>query len=250
MNVNEEQELKKEFQLERIILFSDAVFAIIVTIMVIELKMPEGIRDATRENFLHEFRKIAVQLVGYGLSFFFVAMFWTRHVRLFGFLKDYNKRLLIHNLIFLFCVSLFPFAVSMMTGFTKPDSIQAIWGFNIYVIVIFLCMFVFTLLTGYLIKNKETLCYNPDAMEQQMKWRVLKANYWVVPIIMLVLAVMDFLTTPIQYFAYIMALYGIIINRVQKRYYPKTETDTTPFILRMFAGRQKKSRRAKLPAGE
>jgi uncharacterized membrane protein len=250
MNVNEEQELKKEFQLERIILFSDAVFAIIVTIMVIELKMPEGIREASRETFIHEFRKIAVQLVGYGLSFFFVAMFWTRHVKLFGFLKDYNKSLLIYNLIFLFCVSLFPFAVSMMTGFNKPESIQAHWGFNIYVVVIFLCMFVFTLLSGYLIRNKETLCYNQGTIETQMKWRVLRANYWVVPLIMVVLAIMNYINLQIQNFAYIMAFYGIIVSRIQKKYYPKTATDDKPFIVRMFAGRQKKSRRENLPAGD
>lgn len=250
MNVNEEQELKKEFQLERIILFSDAVFAIIVTIMVIELKMPEGIREASRETFIHEFKKIAVQLVGYGLSFFFVAMFWTRHVKLFGFLKDYNKSLLVYNLIFLFSVSLFPFAVSMMTGFNKPESIQAHWGFNIYVIVIFLCMFIFTLLSGYLIKNKETLCYNPGTIETQMKWRVLRANYWVVPLIMACLAIMNYFDVQLQYFAYIMAIYGIIVNRIQNKFYPKTAADDKPILFRLFARRQKKSRKAQLPAGD
>ena len=37
-----QDEIKKEFQLERMILFSDAVFAIVITLLAIELKLPEG----------------------------------------------------------------------------------------------------------------------------------------------------------------------------------------------------------------
>jgi len=46
MNKTEEQEIKKEFQLERVILFSDAVFAIIITIMILDIRLPEGIKEA------------------------------------------------------------------------------------------------------------------------------------------------------------------------------------------------------------
>ncbi|NCD69118.1 TMEM175 family protein [Mucilaginibacter agri] len=102
MNTSDELDLKKEFQLERIILFSDAVFAIIITIMVIELHLPDAIRNKSPQEFLLEFKKVYIQLLGYGLSFFFVALFWTKHVKLFRFLKDYNATLLALNLCFLF----------------------------------------------------------------------------------------------------------------------------------------------------
>jgi len=251
MNSHEELELKKEFQLERIILFSDAVFAIILTIMVIDLKLPETIREASADEFKHAFNKMYIQLVGYALSFFFVAMFWTRHVKLFGFVKDYNRALLIFNLIFLFTVSLFPFAVSMVTGFNKVGSIQAHWGFNIYVVVIFTCMLTYSILSGYLVKNKEKLCYGADVIESQLKWKVLRANYVIIPIIFILLAGLNFFNTAIQYFAYVIAIYGIATARANKHYYPKSIGDSgKPIIARMFARRQKKSRVAKLPPGE
>jgi uncharacterized membrane protein len=251
MNINEEQELKKEFQLERIILFSDAVFAIIVTIMVIELKFNESVRDATEEAFKHEFKHLAIQLMGYAISFFFVAMLWTRHVKLFGFLKDYSPKLLVYNLFFLFCVSLFPFAVSTMTLFlSKEGTMQATWGFNMYICEILLCMFVFTLLTGYLINNKEKLAYKPEMLEEHMKWKALRANYWLIPLIGAGLIVLDNLGIAPMFSAYIMAVYGVSMSFIHKHYYPKTADGDKPYILRMFAGGQKKSRKAELPAGD
>jgi len=46
----EDKELKHEFELERVILFSDAVFAIIITIMVLDVKLPDDLRHAKPEE--------------------------------------------------------------------------------------------------------------------------------------------------------------------------------------------------------
>ena len=53
MNVSDENEIKKEFQLERLIFFSDAVFAIIITIMVLDIHLPEGIKEADAATAAH-----------------------------------------------------------------------------------------------------------------------------------------------------------------------------------------------------
>jgi hypothetical protein len=102
MNVQEEQEIKKEFLLERVVLFSDAVFAIIITIMVIEIKLPAGIREATDGAVHHAFKELMFKLGGYAFTFFLVANFWIRHIRICSYLKDYNKMFLVFNLLFLF----------------------------------------------------------------------------------------------------------------------------------------------------
>jgi hypothetical protein len=138
----------------------------------------------------------------------------------------------------------------MIGTFAKPGSIQSQWGFNIYVVTILLCLFMFSLLAGYLMRNSEKLCYTPAEMEKEIKWKVLKAHYWIAPLLLAILCGMNLAGVPAQYFVYSMALYGVITSRVSRYYYPKTADDNKPFILRMFAGRQKKSRRAKLPAGE
>jgi uncharacterized membrane protein len=107
-------ELKKEFQLERMILFSDAVFAIAITLLVIEIKIPSIDRhQATDALLLNALDELVPKFVGFLISFFIIGLYWTIHHRMFGYVVDYNKRLLWLNLIFLLAVVLMPFS----TGF-------------------------------------------------------------------------------------------------------------------------------------
>jgi len=107
-------ELKKEFQLERMILFSDAVFAIAITLLVIEMKIPEIPRELLNEAALAEsISHLIPKFVGFIVSFMIIGLYWTVHHRLFGFVTNYNQRLLWLNLFFLMAVALMPFS----TGF-------------------------------------------------------------------------------------------------------------------------------------
>ena len=111
-------ELKKEFQLERMILFSDAVFAIAITLLVIELKVPEIPHDLVSENKLLE--SLAEQIpkfIGFLISFFIIGLYWTVHHRLFGFVVNYTQRLLWLNLFFLLPIALMPFSTAFYSQY-------------------------------------------------------------------------------------------------------------------------------------
>jgi uncharacterized membrane protein len=246
MNLSDEQEIKKEFQLERVILFSDAIFAIIITIMVIELKLPETIREATNLELSHEFKRLVLKLMGYTISFFLVAMFWMRHVKIFSFLKDYNRNVLVLNLVFLFTVSLFPFAVTLITGIFKPGTPYYNSGMTFYFGLLLAVNFAQTLLSSYLIKHKATLCFANDEIEDELQWKVLKWNKIIAPVLLALLIASVYFGLSYMYSFGIMALYGIGTGRLIRAYYPGPKKNK-PFLNQIF-NRKKKLRKVQAPS--
>jgi uncharacterized membrane protein len=102
-------ELKKEFQLERMILFSDAVFAIAITLLAIELKVPAILHDITDHKLAESLLEMTPKFIGFLISFLIIGQYWTIHHRLFGFVVNFNLRLLWLNLFFLLAIILMPF---------------------------------------------------------------------------------------------------------------------------------------------
>lgn len=119
MNAPLHNELKKEFQLERLILFSDAVFAIAITLLVIEIKVPE-IEDPTDKILLQSLGHLIPKLIGFIISFIFIGLYWTIHHRMFGFVTSYDKKLLVLNLFFLFFIALLPFSTGFYSEYAAP----------------------------------------------------------------------------------------------------------------------------------
>ena len=95
-------EIKKEFQLERLILFSDAVFAIAITLLVIEIKIPEIHENVSDQALLNSLGHLIPKFIGFIISFLLIGLYWTVHHRMFGFVVNYTPRLLWLNLFFLF----------------------------------------------------------------------------------------------------------------------------------------------------
>ncbi|MDF3079227.1 MAG: hypothetical protein K0S09_3116 [Sphingobacteriaceae bacterium] len=147
-----ESEIKKEFQLERMILFSDAVFAIVITLMAIEIHMPEFEKKPTQQEFLHSLLHVLPTILAYAISFFFIGMIWYRHLKLFSFLKTYDGGLVARNLFLLFCVGLFPFGASLIAnriGLNAP--------FIIYLVIVILCLSAQIALQHYIFIKKPSL---------------------------------------------------------------------------------------------
>src|SRR6478735_8758195 len=113
-----QSELKKEFQLERMILFSDAVFAIAITLLALEIKVPPIDRHtATDAQLLESLGELVPKFVGFLISFFLIGLYWSIHHRMFGYVIDYTNRLLWLNLLFLLAVVLMPFSTAFYSEF-------------------------------------------------------------------------------------------------------------------------------------
>jgi uncharacterized membrane protein len=87
--------------------FSDGVIAIIITIMVLELKRPD---DLSLAGLAH----LAPHLAAYALSFIYVGIYWTNHHHMFHAARTVNGAILWANLHLLFWLSLVPFVTAWM----------------------------------------------------------------------------------------------------------------------------------------
>jgi uncharacterized membrane protein len=121
--------------------FSDGVFAIIITIMVLELKAP-----STAD--LDSLKPLFKPFLGYVLSFVYVGIYWNNHHHLFQAVETVNGWTLWANLHLLFWLSLFPVITHWM-GATNFDT----WPVVIYAIVLFMAAIAFTILVRRLIHS-------------------------------------------------------------------------------------------------
>jgi uncharacterized membrane protein len=118
MSTQLHSELKKEFQLERLILFSDAVFAIAITLLVLEIRVPDVDRHlATDKILLEKLDELIPKFVGFIISFFIIGLYWSIHHRMFGYVINYTRRMLWLNLFFLLAVVLMPFSTAFYSTY-------------------------------------------------------------------------------------------------------------------------------------
>lgn len=103
-----------KFQLERISLFSDAVFAIAITLMMIEIKAPHLGHHVPFLEAFNVFLELMPIFLGTILSFFLIGMFWTKHHKLMKYVTGYTPKLLWLNIAFLLCIAFIPFSTSFV----------------------------------------------------------------------------------------------------------------------------------------
>ena len=102
--------------------FSDGVLAIIITIMVLELKVPHATELAALKPMLPH-------LLSYVLSFIYLGIYWNNHHHLFQATEQVSGGILWANLHFLFWLSLFPFTTGWMGENGLAAMPTAVYGF-------------------------------------------------------------------------------------------------------------------------
>jgi uncharacterized membrane protein len=119
--------------------FSDGVLAIIITIMVLELKAPHG-------AILTDLRPLIPVFLSYVLSFVFIGIYWNNHHHLMHAVTHVNGRILWANLHLLFWLSLIPF----VTGWMGENNFAA-WPVAFYGVVLLSAGIAYVILTRVLI---------------------------------------------------------------------------------------------------
>lgn len=115
--------------LERLIFFSDAVFAIAITLLIIEVHPPHLPHGAAPAAYLQALADLGPSLFGFFVSFFVIAAFWMGHHRAFALAGHYSDRLLAPNILMLCAIVFMPFATAFMSsnlGTLVPSALYAL----------------------------------------------------------------------------------------------------------------------------
>ena len=122
--------MKHTFSTERICAFTDGVYAIVITLLVLELKAPEG-AGLSSEQVLDDMLKQSRAFLAYFISFFVAGWLWFRHHGIFKALEKSDNVVILINFIHLLFVSLIPFTASVAGRYTQDQFAVVIFLGNI-----------------------------------------------------------------------------------------------------------------------
>jgi len=114
----------------RVEALSDGIYAVAMTLLVLELRMPEEVRQAGDAEFAQALAALAPRFIAWLLSFFILAVFWMGHQRAFHFVRHVDPQLLRINVVNLLFVSLMPFSSALVGEHTRHFLSQAFYAAN------------------------------------------------------------------------------------------------------------------------
>jgi uncharacterized membrane protein len=100
--------------LDRIVFFSDAVFAIAITLLVLQIEVPDIPEELVVEELGASLLALWPKYLGYVISFLSIAVFWNIHHRIFRDVRGYDGGLIFLNFLFLMFVAFLPFPTALL----------------------------------------------------------------------------------------------------------------------------------------
>ena len=101
-------------ELDRIVNFSDGVFAIVITLLVLDIRVPEIPADLVSQELPSRVFALEPKFLSYVISFLVIAIYWQAHHRVFRPIRRYDSTLLWLNFLFLMAISFLPFPTSLL----------------------------------------------------------------------------------------------------------------------------------------
>ena len=97
---------------DRVLFFTDAVFAIAITLLVVDLRVPAAVENLVARRELHE---AIPSIIGFAISFAVIGIFWVGHHSLFRYIKAFDRRLILLNLLFLGVIAFLPYPTQLLS---------------------------------------------------------------------------------------------------------------------------------------
>jgi uncharacterized membrane protein len=149
------------YSIGRLLSFSDGVFAIAVTLLVLDIPVPALSEAASSADLGHALLKLYPRLLAFAISFFVAGLYWIRHHQLFRSVIRADVGLLWINLALLFLVCAVPFTTGVFARYTDTTLALQIYCANMAAVGI-----AYTVVRGY-VQFRDMLRTRPNPREQQ-----------------------------------------------------------------------------------
>ena len=127
-------------QNERLVMFSDAVVAITITLLVLDIRLPVGAADLNDADLWRALVATWPRVLGYLISFAVIGAFWLGHQQKFSVIARAARGLMVLNLTFLCCIGLVPFVTGLLAE--NPGVLAT----EIYAVVMSACAFMLAMI--------------------------------------------------------------------------------------------------------
>jgi uncharacterized membrane protein len=118
----------------RVEALTDGIFAVAMTLLVIELKVPDPHTIHSQDELAQALADLAPKALSWLISFFVLATFWIAHHRLFHYVRYVDRRLLWRNLYQLAFVSLMPFSAALLGEFPATTIAEVAYNGNMAIL--------------------------------------------------------------------------------------------------------------------
>jgi uncharacterized membrane protein len=143
----------------RVLALSDGVFAIIITLLVLEVHVPELTQGHSLNQALREVRP---SLTAFAVSFILAGMYWVGHRDLFALIRRTDRGLVWLNILYLLPLCLLPFGASLIGRYDQEPV-----ALRVYALVLILVAFMRTIIWLYATNRPHLLWELPDARQRR-----------------------------------------------------------------------------------
>jgi uncharacterized membrane protein len=119
------------FTPNRLEALTDAVFAIVMTLLVLEISIPEIAQSSLHAELTQRLFELWPKLLSYGISFIILGMFWYLHHQSFHYIKRSDSGLIWLNIIFLMFIALIPFSTALFGSYETEQLPLIIYAGNL-----------------------------------------------------------------------------------------------------------------------
>ena len=195
-------------KIERVISFSDAVFAFAITLMALSIDIPDLPTHLTQSELLDKLYDLYPQFESYVISFAVIAIFWVSYHQVFNHIKGSHITMVYLNLLFLLLITLLSLSTSLVINYGTYQI-----PYIIYCFIVIMTSFLLATIWWHATRNKRLV----DRNLHPFFIKGVLVNLMSIPIVFTISIIISFVNLDIaQYFWLIIAPLNITIKRKYK----------------------------------